>query len=209
MKTIILMKDPYDENFYIFKKTRVRLQPGVTVLVGCNGYGKTTFLKSIKDSLRDDKIKYINFDNLIDGGSNAVSHALFYGDFSFGATAFCSSEGEQIKMNIGVLASKIRMYIDNNPEQNEYFILLDAVDSGFSIDNIQEVKRDLFNVIIEDCTNRNKDVYIVVSANEYEMCYGEKCFDVYNGTYRQFRTYESYRKFILKSREIKDKRYNN
>ena len=66
------------------------------------------------------------------------------------------------------------------------------------------VKKYLFNTIFEDTTGT--DVYIVVSANEYELARGENCFDVYNGKYIQFEDYEDYRNFILNTRNIKDKR---
>jgi hypothetical protein len=50
----------------------------------------------------------------------------------------------------------------------------------------------------------NQDIYIVISANEYELARCEKCFDVQNCKYREFKTYDSFRKFILKSREKRD-----
>ena len=37
-----LNKDPYDTCEILFKKKEVEIMPGVTVLVGCNGTGKTT-----------------------------------------------------------------------------------------------------------------------------------------------------------------------
>jgi len=49
---------------------------------------------------------------------------------------------------------------------------------------------------------------IVISANEYELANGEQCFDVNLGKYLTFDDYESYKKFILKSRKLKDKRYD-
>lgn len=207
MKTFNIEKEPYDKGIKIFSKNTVTLEPGVTVLVGCNGYGKSTFIKTIKRCLDNEKIKYVSYDNLHDGGFKSISKALFDRDYTFGATAYCSSEGENIMMNIGKIAGKIGDYI-RCVDQNEYFILLDAVDSGFSVDNIEEVKIYLFKTILDDCTKQNKTVYIIVSANEYEMCLDERCFDIYNGVYKEFKTYNAYRNFILRTRKIKDKRYN-
>ena len=48
---------------------------------------------------------------------------------------------------------------------------------------------------------------IIQEGNEYELARGENCFDVYNGKYIKLSNYERYRKFILKSREIKETRY--
>ena len=88
-----------------------------------------------------------------------------------------------------------------------FLILLDALDSGLSIDNIQEVKQYLFQPIKEDCEKANKKLYLIVVANSYEMAREENCLDVISLKYRNFKTYEAYKSFVLKSREKKEKRY--
>lgn len=85
-------------------------------------------------------------------------------------------------------------------------MLFDAVDSGYSIDNIVELKTDLFQTIIQDCKKRNIEVYIVISANSYEMASGEQCLDVWSGKYIIFENYEDYRRYILKTRARKNNR---
>lgn len=57
--------------------------------------------------------------------------------------------------------------------------------------------------------HKKKDVYIVVSANAYEMARGENCFDVVNGRYISIKSYEKYRSVVLKSRDKKNKRYGD
>ena len=96
--------------------------------------------------------------------------------------------------------------IEPEPEElsNERWILLDAIDSGLSVDNVVDVKELLFKTILEH--NFGKEIYIVVSANEYELARNEKCFDVYNGKYIKINNYEEYRDFILKSKEEKNER---
>ena len=84
---------------------------------------------------------------------------------------------------------------------NERWILLDAVDSGLSVDNIVDLKEQLFKTILE--YNYGNEIYIVISANEYEMARGEKCFDVYNGKYVKLNDYEEYRNLVLQSKEWK------
>ena len=220
MRKFKLERDYYEEGEKIFKKSSIAIQPGVTVLVGCNGAGKTTLLKQIEHALKVEKIPCVKYDNLHEGAGNAVSEAAFFEDFGLVAQLMCSSEGENISLNIGMFATKLRMFVNtgktksrlpvlhennNENESNERWILFDAIDSGLSIDNIEEIK-DLFNLIIED--GAEKDVYIIVSANEYELARGEQCFDVYNGKYVTFSDYEDYRNFILKSREKKNQRYS-
>ena len=198
-------RDPYDEKDYIYKRSSITLNPGVTVLVGCNGAGKTTLLRTIRRRLDKEEIPFIEYDNLHDGGTNSKSAALFYGNISLAAGLMQSSEGEQISINIGTTASKIGKFVRENRDKPELWILLDAIDSGLSIDNVREIKEGLFATILDD--NPNSDVYIVVSANEYEMCIGMNCFDVVNGKYINIKSYNSFAKAVLRSREYKDKRY--
>ena len=228
---IPIVRDPYEPKEYLYTKKEFEFKPGVTVLVGCNGCGKTTLLHQIKDYLKNKKVPVLSFDNLHDGGSNARSEAAAMNDFTFLATASFSSEGENIVMNVGRLAKNLRPFIQTGESQNrgdrlckafaravwgdqeepevpnERWLLLDAIDSGLSVDNIVDIKDLLFKTIIEDSEAQGIKTFIIVSANEFEMAREEQCMDVHTGKYRTFSGYESYRKFILKSKEIKNKRY--
>ena len=225
-----LERDYYDEGFNLYKKKTITIKPGVTVLVGCNGIGKSTLLRQIKDNLKKENIPYILFDNLKSGGHNARERAGFYGDFGFLATSICSSEGENIIMNMSNLAAKLGIFIKEGSDSEEKkfsklarsiaqldgedieeleipkerWILLDAVNSGLSVDNIVDIKEQLFKTILE--YNYGNEIYIVISANEYEMARGERCFNVYNGKYVTFKDYEEYRNLILQSKEWKNQR---
>ena len=46
-----------------------------------------------------------------DGGSKSASEAGFYGNVEFMATAICSSEGENIVMNMGNLAARLGQFV--------------------------------------------------------------------------------------------------
>ena len=226
-RTINTWRDPYDAGFSTCRKRNIEIQPGLTVLVGCNGSGKTTLLHNIKSELQKEDISIFYYDNEKDGGSHSISESMFYGDFSFGATALCSSEGENISLNLSKIASKLRKFIEtgdngdkfnalakaltlkNDKEENnisnERWILLDAMDSGYSIDNVIEMK-DLFDLVVDDAKNFGVELYIVISSNEYELAHECDCFDVTEGRYIKFTTYEDYKKFILHTRAKKDKR---
>lgn len=223
-------RDPYDEGFSTCKPKKITIKSGLTVLVGCNGAGKTTLLHNIQSELKKENIPYYSFDNLRDGGANSREIAGFNDDFAFLATSICSSEGENINMNINNLAKKLREFMVTGrvsdrstriadtfarvsgekeyetPETEERWLLLDAIDSGFSIDNVIETK-EFFKMVINDFADHGYELYIVASANEYELANGEDCFDVMNGKYVQFKDYDDFKKFILRSREKKDKRY--
>lgn len=229
-KKIELFRDYYDTGYNLYKKKTIEIKPGITILVGCNGIGKTTLLHQIKDKLKKENIPCILFDNLKDGGSNSISEAMCKGNIGFGATAMMSSEGENIVMNVGQLAARLGQFVKEgedpkekgwnrivrsmsqlNGEEveepeipNERWILLDAIDSGLSVDNIVDIKEQLFKTILK--YNFGNEIYIVISANEYEMARGEQCFDVYNGKYVNLKDYEEYRNLVLQSKEWKIQR---
>ena len=222
-----IQKDYYDEGVEIYKKTTFSINPGITVLVGCNGAGKTTLLHHIRERLQKSNIPCIMYNNLTDGGQNSVSEHLWHGNMGFAATALCSSEGERIHMNIGNLASRLGKFMrtgidaktnpfatlkigqdtEETPIPNERWVLLDAIDSGLSVDNIIDIKCNLFDVMMKSAQKQRIELYVLVVANEYEMARGEQCLDVQNGTYRTFENYEDYREFVLNSRELKNTRY--
>lgn len=234
MREIATWRDPYGDGFYTCRPKKINLNSGLTVLVGCNGAGKTTLLNNIKQELKGNSVPVLSFNNLTDGGSHGLSLAAYNEDWSALATMTCSSEGETIGINISRWIQGVRSFIANGfycantreerfmdifrdqdklteerkllGEHEERWILLDAADSGYSIDNVLDLK-DVFNLIIKDAKAFNKEVYIIISANEYELANGEQCFDVNSGKYITFEDYEDYKKFILKSREKKNRRY--
>ena len=222
-------RDPYDAGFSPTRPKEIEILPGLTVLAGCNGAGKTTLLLNIKEHCKNNNIPFLYYDNLRDGGSSAMSSLFFRGDYKGGADLFSSSEGEGIKINIGMRSSKYKEFIQNGYvndsehrlarafvrfdkddeaeiiESKDRVFLFDAVDSGLSVDSVVEI-RGLFDLMLEDSKDLDRNIYIVITANEYELVRNADCFDVNNGCYVKFSGYEEYRGFILKSRALKEKR---
>ena len=60
--------------------------------------------------------------------------------------------------------------------------------------------------MLEDTEAMGLELYLVISANEYELARKESCFDVNKGKYITFKDYEDYRSFILNSRAFKENR---
>jgi len=201
---------PWDEA-KVYKKTKFTIKPGITVLVGCNGCGKTTFLHSIKDQLRELRIPVFDYNNYSTGGHRAMESALFYGRMDILATQACSSEGENIVINMGQVAERIGRFIKEHPEDDELWILLDAIDSGLSIDNMEDLNR-FFYFIFNDKESISrlkldgKELYLVISTNSYEFCTTKnaKCFDVQNGKYIKIESYDDFKNHVLKTRKQKD-----
>ena len=199
-------KDPIDAGRDLYLKTSVEFQPGVTILVGCNGAGKTTLLNVIKHQFENDKQTiYIHYDNLRDGGQNSLQAAVFYGKMDFAVQYALGSEGENIVLNFGDLACEIGKKIRSNLECKRVVVTIDGVDSGLSIDNILEVK-DFFKFLIQE--NATKNVYIIASANTYELANGEDSIKTHELEHHTFADYDEYRNYILDSRKLKDKQLN-
>ena len=213
----------YYDDRQIFKKASISIEPGVTVFIGCNGSGKSTLSLIIKDYLRKNKIPLYEFDNYHYGGSHSMSESLFKGDMSMVAEMASASEGERITLNIGnkfrdiinfLSTGKTRRDIliesfsDEDSEENkskERWIILDALDSGYSIDNIIDFKDYILNLILEKSEQLNVETYIIITSNDYEMCIDLPCFNVTDGKYVDINSYEDFKKEILKTRAFKDK----
>lgn len=233
MLTIKTWRDPYDACFSPTKPKEIVINPGLTVLVGCNGAGKTTLLYNIEEVIKENNRKVDRktpihlYNNLSSGGLNAISGAMFRNDYSSVASLSCDSEGEAIKENFGYLISGFKSFLekgyfntssrlcanlfkydDEDEEEifeNKRIILFDALDSGLSVDSVAEI-REIFDLMMKDANKKGLELYIIVSANEYEMARNTNCFDVNAGKYVDINNYEDYRNFILKSRQNKESR---
>lgn len=204
--TVKVTKDPYGNHYSIFKNSEVELKSGVTILIGCNGYGKTTFIRELEYWLKYQKIKYIKYDNLTDGGSNSISKMLYTNNSNKAIYMSLSSEGENIYENFGDVLYNIGATAARLERGQKLFILCDAVDSGLSIDNILEVK-DIFDLVVNNEKKAHGiDVYMIFSANSFELARGQNCLDIYECKYITFNDYEEYKKYILSTKKLKEKR---
>lgn len=196
MKRITIEQCPFNQNKF-FPYSSLSFQKGLTVLVGCNGAGKSTILKNIKHHCKSKDIDYVSYDNQYDGADALKSKAGMYGDFAMVANLMCASEGEGISLAFGDFVRSLRNFIHRKNKNPEKWILIDALDSGFSIDNVLEVKK-MFEFVMKDAPS-DTEVFIVVSANTYEVANGEDCINVRTGKHIKFADYEEYKQTILDS----------
>lgn len=202
---IRLPENYYEDEWKLYKNGLFELKEGLTILVGCNGYGKSTTIKAFENIIKNAGYEILRFNNYHEGGSKSVGKALFDNDLSLAASIITGSEGEGVLTNIFKIARKLGNYVSNF-NQDKLFVFMDAIDS-LSINTIDELKRNLFDLALKDAKRLNKKLYIFISANDYEFANGEQCLDVYNNKYITFKDYEEYKKFILKTSKIKSKRY--
>jgi len=195
-------KDPVNAGYSVYKKRSAQIKPGITVLVGCNGSGKSTLLNIMKDILKKEDIPVFTYDNYRNGGLMGLDIALEHNARLFATLAF-SSEGERIVQNFGAYMRSFGDFVRRHQSDKEIWLILDAVESGLSIDNVRELK-EFFQFVLENEAQGDKSIFIVVSTNTYEFCTGTQCYDVQNGKYIELKTYDEYCDFIMKSRELKD-----
>lgn len=197
-----ITRDYYEEDVFLYKKNTVTLYPGLTILVGCNGCGKSTLIKQMEHSLDKEEIEYYNYDYNLERKSSK-SKAFWEEEFSRLSALMFSSEGEEIVVNLQNVAAEIGTYCREHRD-GDLWIFLDSIDSGLSIDTIIELK-DFFDTIIND--RKTQDVYIIVASNNYEMAHLENCFDTVNGVYRTFNDYEDYKDYVLDTQRYKNNRH--
>lgn len=200
--TFKIKKNPFDRILY--SKDKVTIQRGLNVLVGCNGCGKSTMMKQFISILEENKLPLIKFDNYFDGGGESIQKAAFFGDFEFVSSMFGASEGERIYQNYVRILQTIggKIHHDQQYKDSKYiFVLIDAIDSGLSVDNIIEIK-DSFNFVQE--MEKDKVIFFIVTANEYEMARKENCINTRKCKPIKFKSYDDYRDFIIASKQQKD-----
>lgn len=223
---IKVWRDPYDCGVNITKKREIDFPTGLTVLVGCNGAGKSTLLMNIKDHCKKNNIPCVNYDNLHDGGHGALSEMFFYGNYSEGSYLLSASEGECVKRNASRFLSNLEGFIDDGfrddfgyrfsmavsghdesegLNKNVRVILLDALDSGLSVDSLVEL-REALDTFSAELEKTGLETYLIATANEYELTEGHRCLDVVSGEFKRFRGYNDYRRFIVSSRKKKEDR---
>lgn len=224
MRNFEINRNPYGIGALCNRKN-IAFNEGITVLIGCNGSGKTTILNNIQSELEKDNTPCYYYNDKRDGES-VKKRQLLENDIEEFSKMVTSSEGEVMVQCFGLELSKLRQFISTGeitcnlsallaslreensekPNTNERWLLFDALDSGLSLDMLYDVK-DVFNLIIEDGKAMGKAVYIVVAANSYALAENEHCLDVTTGTYCTFKTYEEYKTRVWDTRKRKDKRY--
>ena len=204
--TFQIDQDPLETGVNFYKSNRITLQPGLTVLIGCNGAGKTTFINQIEAICKQNDIAVFSFRNIKDGGTNFTEYMLDH-DTAKGARRLVQSEGENICDSLLTTASRIAKVVKSSTTKtisNRCVVIMDGIDSGLSIDALDVVKNDLLKFIPEVEKDNDINVYMIVTSNNFELVQNERCFDVVSSSYKTFKTYSVYKSFIKDSSKKKD-----
>lgn len=205
----MIIKTP--DNFYhktdmIFSSQEIELRPGLTILVGCNGSGKSTFLKMIAASCKENDIPLFIYDQKSQGGAIAQQRYLDTDMRRFMLSSMIS-EGEGIFNDFSAYVEQIGAFVKKNKSTTKPIVItIDAIDSSLSINSIREFN-DLFRLIASDCAKNNIEAYIVVAANSYELTRYNDCLYPAEGRYMTFAAYDNYSDFIMMTSTKLDARY--
>ena len=91
MRSFQIPKNPHDDR-PLYETGKFIFKPGITILTGCNGCGKTTLLQHIRTELEKTETPFLWYDNLHDGQLSA-EESMLRGDIETTAALFMSSEG--------------------------------------------------------------------------------------------------------------------
>jgi energy-coupling factor transporter ATP-binding protein EcfA2 len=209
MISVKLHRDPYDMGRCVFTKNLMReFEPGFTVLVGCNGFGKTTLLSYLRNAykLRSMRSEYevIDFNNIRETRFGK-DIALYSGNLDILANLAMSSEGEENAMNLAIKLSRIGTWIRKHGDK-DVIILLDAIDSGASVDRIDEAKDIFKKLVIPDIEKTGHECYVIATSNTYAMAKDERCMNPRTGEIVEFSSYDEWEKFIYKTSKTLERR---
>lgn len=158
--------------------TTLSFQAGLTVFVGCNSSGKSHLIQELIYVCYKEDIPYFCYDD----------------------------RGNDTMTNMEFISYKIGNFIKQNIYADDIFIFFDNLDHGLTVDNILLV-HEFFDQILMDTEKEACNVYIIVTANTYEMAEGKNCYDVMHRKPIMFSDYKGYRKFIINSaKELKKRR---
>lgn len=198
----------FEDEIKLYVSNEICFDEGVNILVGCNGIGKTTLMNLIQDELMEMDIPYYRYfdkeiEKTVDRG--AVSSIQFFNNY---LTRKRRSEGENIGDRLSMFATDLGNFVRTNSSKDEIWLFIDSLDSGMSIDAIQDILDFIDSTMLTTLPDGMK-MYIVMSANSYEVVrwYSNSCIDTYNLKPIKFKDYQDYATFILKTRKYKDSRY--
>lgn len=201
--------DPNDCGRRLFYSRNITFKKGVTILIGCNGSGKTTLLHYLKYILHHYN-PFVEYSDTKSGRSHSIAGTFNDSDMKNIFSFLTNSEGEHLINNaIGYMMDMKRFLSQYHDELKQFYLFLDGIDSGTDINTIDFVKDEIFPDLINVAEGYGIDLYIICTANNYELVRNMDCMEVYSGKYKRYDNYEDYRNYILKTYQYKIKERKN
>lgn len=187
------------KNDYIDKTIRTALTEGITVIVGRNGYGKSSFIYSLQSQLQKKNEAFVSWSDNEYGRGNGREMMLYNNNMEGLASMTCCSEGETMMSSFSnfffkAAGAAIRKCIASG--QKELFFFIDQLDSGLDCHQLDYIKEIIADTILPDLKSRNITGYILITANSFEVAYKEDCLDPVTGKHYKFTTLEEYKDYI-------------
>lgn len=142
------------------------IKSSITVLLGPNGTGKSTSIKSMIAECKNKHLDYV-FYSTSKNDIVSVSSKPFGNWDVYGISCAFHSEGERMNDSFYKWLDEEcvpKLLKSNDP----IYIFIDEYDSGLSIDMIIYSLRGFLFVLNQELERR--PVYVVISSNSYELC---------------------------------------
>lgn len=182
-----ITRDPYDANNFLFEKDQLTLTHKITVFAGPNGYGKTSLITTLKESLeqlgaapfannpRSRKqahlltpkteeiientatIGFMSYDSHNDDYSQSLSSSLFNENIRIASLQMQSSEGENKLILLTHLFDNAQLIAKEHPNIQQLILFIDGIDSGMSVDKLNFII-DTLPVKIKQVEDLNPDL---------------------------------------------------
>ena len=182
------------------RRFSVSFTPGVTTLVGKNGSGKSSMINEINHYLKKTNFPVFYYEQREMGRRSASSFGIG-GSPEEAATYHCSSEGERIIVTMGYNMQHLKHFLEENKDADMAFVLFDGIDSGLSINLIQDIHH-LFQSMIKSYPN----LLIINTTNNYEFTKDSRCIIAKNGKDITFNTYDDFVNFITNKNPARKQR---
>lgn len=180
----------------------------LTIVSGCNGAGKTTFLKEIMKCCVDDKKEERTFNDTKQTLELVYDKPIKINSYSNSENNYTNidpnnrRQNDYIKNCLGIVNTSRKSegeamifsfldYIESNDINNDSVLLIDEIDSGLSADALNGL-----SCVLKNMYDQN-GIQIIITSNNYyfPFVFKNNILDVTTGEYVKIKSFEEFLKF--------------